>query len=390
MKTLALLVTAVISLSCGKILPLNKKKSQKEPGRLVLLHGDPMTLVTGTNLNQKSFLAESDIANFDVIHLGNWVSFRRETPADEVKEKESLEEGQEATQRTDEANKEDSETFTREDPWSFIKDADGSYLLGVQDKKIKFRFQKNQEGLLDLVAMEEIPVRMLHYSVNTQKNLLSFLFSYEKSPYGLMVTSVSFFKPGKEAFTLGDTDRTFNYLLGEGVKTQWNKKPLNLTLCGSINAKQKGFLNAINLEWVRNGKIGQREFSLSMTPQNTPFSDVNSQCILFAEGYEDSVTTQSFTGGITIPSLDPFSQMILDSDIMIFSKPFKKNFSDDPVYRDQLLKRTVLHEFGHWLGLDHEFDFDAKFQSIMSYETILNVQRYDLEAVEQLYGPYDR
>jgi hypothetical protein len=385
----ALVSLSLLALGCGKMMPHGGKKNRNTPGRIVLLHGDPMSLVTGTNLNSRSFLPETDLAKFDKIKLGNWISFRRETPADEVKEKTSLEEGQEAAKSPEENDQEDPDSLNREDLWSFEKEGEGSYRLTTDKKKIQLRFSKNQEGLLELIGIEDTPVKVIHYSINPQKTLLSFLMTLDYPPYGTMVTAISFFKPVERAFTLSETDKRFNYLLGEGVITKWNED-LSLSVCGKMDTSQELYLDGINRQWLKNGKVGQRKFTLSKTPNTTPFSDVNSHCILFAEGYEESLTSKSFTGGIALPILDSATQRILDTDIIIFLKPFNKHFSAEPIIRDQLIRSTILHEFGHWLGLDHEFDPEDKFQSIMSYEGVNEVKTHDLNAVEQLYGPYDK
>jgi len=371
------------NLSCGgMLLRPEKKKSKTSFERLILTHGDPMSLVLGSELNAQPFLKEDTLDAWNGVKMGTWVVFRQTTPSDEVKEKTNIEEGQEATKKND------TEELDGASTWTFEKTGADSYRLKMEKQKLFFNWRKNQQGLLEFVGIKDLPVSVLHYSVNEQKKLMSFLLKKEDASYGTVLIKTSFYKPTGSKKAVEETDPQFNYLLGEGVKTTW-PEDLTLSVCGALSPEHRAHLNLINEAWVRQAKIGQRKFTLDPTPQKKPFSDVNNHCILFTDAYEFTVTKTSFVGGVTIPTLDPSSQAILDSDMIIFTKPFQKHFGRYPDYLDEMLRNTVLHEMGHWLGLDHEFDADAKYKSIMSYEGIDGVQPYDLEAIEKLYGRYD-
>lgn len=373
------LTLALVS-GCGQKKRGGEKKAPEEIGHVVLTHGDPMLLVTGTNLNAQSFFTAEMLEDFDGFHLGSVVTFRQWTPREEVTEKTNLEEGQEAATRN-QKKKMDAKI-----PWFFEKTSEDSYSLASDNREFVLKWHKI-EGRIGLVALNESPVKVLHYSVNEQKTQMSFLMKLDGFPYGTQVISMFFNKPSKDLFALEEVNPKFNYLLGEGIKTTW-EQDLKLSVCGSLNAQDVELLSYVN-EWARNGKVGQKKFELNLEPQNKPFSDVNVNCIMLVDGYEASVFSKSFVAGVTMPILDNTSQRILGADIMIFKNSFEKHYKGFPAEEKRLLKTTVVHEMGHWLGLDHEFDDRDKFNSVMSYEKIDSVQPYDLEAIAAIYGAYD-
>lgn len=56
--------------------------------------------------------------------------------------------------------------------------------------------------------------------------------------------------------------------------------------------------------------------------------------------------------------------------------------SEDWQHRKTMLKRVLIHEFGHVLGLEHAFNL----QSVMSYNNnFLDLQQYDIKCLQQIY-----
>lgn len=50
--------------------------------------------------------------------------------------------------------------------------------------------------------------------------------------------------------------------------------------------------------------------------------------------------------------------------------------------RKTMLKRVLIHEFGHVLGLEHAFGY----QSVMSYNNnYIDLQPYDIQSIQQIY-----
>ena len=84
----------------------------------------------------------------------------------------------------------------------------------------------------------------------------------------------------------------------------------------------------------------------------------------------------------------------MDSDIFIWEKEFEKELNQQSQteitkqygniqkYMESRFFITILHEFGHFIGLDHNF---SNTPSIMDYSARNEIQVYDKEAVRYLY-----
>jgi hypothetical protein len=112
-----------------------------------------------------------------------------------------------------------------------------------------------------------------------------------------------------------------------------------------------------------------------------PFSDLNTHCIYTVNNYQTLPGDNVMNPGTTYTVGDTFQGKLLDSDIMIWVKENEK--AGQTLEERSSLQKTIAHEFGHFLGLDHQFS--NSLTSIMSYDGINWVTSYDQEAIIQLY-----
>jgi hypothetical protein len=353
------------------------------------IHGDPLQLIAGTERNTKSFLTEDNISQFQGFNLARLSGFFSATPMDEIHDGPTVESGNEANQ-----NEGDPETPDRYRDWEFTKSADGFIFKASSDTKdeLVFTWQKNPEGNLDLVSALGYPTTVHHYSLGKNQDKFSVLVSMSFNDKQEALVWATFVKPKNFIGNDALTDKKFNYLLGKGVKTRW-EGDLSLDLCGaSIGDLERSYLQAM-LQWTSDEKVGQRPFKLNTNPKKTPFSDVDSHCLVFANTYRYGTSTKYTTVGAATLSYDYSAHSIIDGEIFIFNGSIDSYCKQWKIADCRsIYEQTIKHEFGHWLGLDHEFDKDQSGQplqkSIMSYDFEPNVTPHDFEATEQLYGAY--
>ena len=77
--------------------------------------------------------------------------------------------------------------------------------------------------------------------------------------------------------------------------------------------------------------------------------------------------------------INPTTYEIVASSIIISESGIAKTGHPERIHR------TITHEFGHLLGLHHEFDGNPSIMSYNHDET--EITQFDIEAVTQLY-PY--
>jgi predicted Zn-dependent protease len=88
--------------------------------------------------------------------------------------------------------------------------------------------------------------------------------------------------------------------------------------------------------------------------------------------------------GVTFTTLDLVNYSHIDSDILIFEKDLEAVSRNRPELLIPELTRTLKHEMGHFLGLDHQFK--DEIHSIMSYRPSDDeLFDYDKKAILELY-----
>jgi hypothetical protein len=234
---------------------------------------------------------------------------------------------------------------------------------------------------------EKQTAELVHFSVSEDKNFFSLLLYQEVSKNeGRIVTKVVFakaltsIKPSKI-----QSEQKFFYIQGPNVKTAWPKnKPVKFSICGKANNYAPEIKAAVG-RWQK--ALGER-LSLNVVQERTyyPFSDLQQNCILFIPQYLREVQETYAEAGGTVYSVDPNTFQFLSSDIMIWESELAK-YRDVGGYTDEMihdeLKFIFVHEYGHALGLDHQFDGRP---SVMSYKHRKpELSDYDIRAIRALY-----
>ncbi|MCB0363110.1 MAG: matrixin family metalloprotease [Bdellovibrionales bacterium] len=197
---------------------------------------------------------------------------------------------------------------------------------------------------------------------------------------GSVLLAVHWEKRGEEAeISIGN--KIFNFLRGPGVKFRWNKKnPVEVNICGKDSLLRGDPIK----EGVRTWREVLKDKSLIdvelKEAQNyPPFTDLNFHCIQIVDNYLLEQDPRYIIRGITISIPSFGSGEIVDGDIFLFGREWVKEGG----LLDFDLTKLTRHEFGHFLGLDHQF----KIPSIMSYnKQDIYLTKYDYDAIEELYS----
>lgn len=370
-------VMATALTACGT--PKKKKNSAPAPTQKIFVHGDPREVIKGATFDQESFLTVSDAAAFDGFESTTFVFLQQSEAATAPTTQETLEEENAATTAEDEPA---APTFRMRDlgggTWQYAAAGEES-----KDKYVRLGFESAGDKLV-LKSAWDMPVEMLHYSVRPDGELMSFLFQLHDYPeYGDVIVATYFHKPGDAATALTDVDTTYNYLLGEGVATGWRDE-IEVSLCGSFDPREESAARKAIAGWAKSGKVGSREMRLTTNQTPAPFSDVNENCVLMVDAFSLESRYDAAVLGAAFPVVDSAAQRIVASDVLLFRKGFTKIYGSSLTEQD--IEATAAHELGHFLGLDHEFD--PNIESIMSYDSILEIKPHDRAAIEAVYGSY--
>lgn len=242
-----------------------------------------------------------------------------------------------------------------------------------------------------LVKGKSFPMHLLHSSVSPDKNLFSLLLFDNSNDAPALFSFHFIINTEPNIKTLKDSE--FVYLLGRGVKANWDKtKPLNIDICGDeipdldiINFTRaiKMWSDVLSSNYATEPKL---KINVKQTKDFVPFMDFNQHCIQFINDYYYTPDPRISGLGSTLTIVNIHTGHIVDSDIFIYNKEFLKGDLEDTQFLKQYRKTSFLHEFGHLLGLHHKFTNGA-VPSVMSYERDKQfvLEPYDIRAILTLY-----
>jgi hypothetical protein len=377
---------AALSLALLSACGTRQSTSHKAPQvKHVFTHGDPHQIVAGTTLNGQSFLAMNGDTPPDLhgyAFAGGFLVSQKTTLV-QADGPTDIEAGQEAS---DDLRDSPIQTY------AFVDRGGGLYGYepdtGEEDQARLLMTFTQKDGRLELTGALGVPVTMLHYSMKADRAAFSFLFEARDPDLGDVLVGLYFAQIDPTAAPKPDLDKEFNYLLGPGVSTTWSDA-IHVDLCGSLSADDEAVMRQGILAWAPNGKIGTRALTIGRVPNPPPFTDLDSQCMMMVDDYLFEDVDDAATLGVTVPVLDPTRQTIVAADVFISRQGHEKIYG--PALTPQSFVPTITHEFGHFMGLDHEFDRGADglylHDSVMGYGDQETITDFDRDALAALYGP---
>lgn len=373
MKFLLLSVVLCLSVSCGK----KSSKSNSQVSQ-IFVKGDPFTMVSGTQKNQTSFITTTNASRFNNYVLSGISIFA---------EKESMPET--TTSTIEEGNEAGTSDETIEAKTLFNLKQITSQEYSLQDAKGEIKFDFSLTGsLLELTSISfgsvKIGAKVEHYSITADGSKFSFLVRIETASEGNVLLTATFYRDS-EAVTIKKVSKDYHYIYGPGVVVPWKldeSRKINIKVCPSVTDHLDFSMVKDALKtWESPFTFSQQKLTIDVVKASSckPFSDVEEHSIHYVDSYLTMANKERFNAGFTIPHGDMAQGNIFDADIILLGAEIAKDSTFDT--RDY--KRTISHEMGHFIGLDHQFDGTT---SIMSYENQFSLGTYDHEAIKNLYS----
>ena len=395
-KKYILAVFGMIAL-CGTA--CEKKRTAPGPEFITVSMGDPNVLIEGYEGSEK-YVPMNLFSESDKIQVVSGATFVQTNKYSTAPRKNS--------QVGNEASKDQSSAVTDEEiakkyRYELVKESEEKHFLKSRGQNFSIEF-KQVEG--DLYTVDKVSdyggtnwteAELAHFSISKDKRFFSLLLRYKFKFYGTGVEAL-YFSRNINPKTPQKNNTNNYYLKGPGVVYRWDKsKPLEISHCGKSEDFNADVLSHTILQ--KESKVATQswkkaltglidvQFKENMSYTGKPFSDLNQTCIWLIDGIKNEPHPQSRNLGMALSVLDDEKHLMAASVVFVFKKEFEKrgeNFADDSLksYRE----RTILHELGHLLGLDHQFDEGAK--SVMSYDfktTDPKLYDYDINAIQSLY-----
>lgn len=349
-----------------------------------VVKGDPHLVLAGAQMKPDSpYTAQNimDLNDYSLTAIASFVEKEKTTSSDSV----------DLEQEEAPADGETPDTSFRLNVTQ--KDAT-SYSASLAGFGMDLLFVQDSSGKLQIKSLhadnETMNVNVLHWSQATDGNFISVLLDFTDPVAGKTIAGLYFRREGTQA-VLPSLSTQYNYLAGPGVGISWdNHATLKLEVCGDAS-QLSAAASAMN-NW-KSALLGRLDIQVSQATQYGPFTELNQHCLYMVDTYISDPRTEVANFGVTLTILDRKRGRIADSDVMIFKAEFDKlraPLTAAGATASQLQSTlqyykniTFIHELGHFLGLDHQFDGTL---SIMSYKFNTQVlTSYDVQAIQALY-----
>jgi hypothetical protein len=373
LKHFLLISVLMLAASCGK---KNHSAAHKTINQ-VFVKGNPLTMVADTTKNKTSFINTTNLNDFSSFAMSALYIFA-EKELITKEESEDIEAGNEA--ETADQTTSAAMTFNIKNMGS------NEYALENKEGDVSFGFEASG-GLLNLTSIKLGTVRydatIEHYSLSTDKSKYSFLLRLKTQEDGEVLISAGFYRYSEKKPTT-KVSTSYHYLYGPGVVVPWKldaTRKVIVDVCPSMT-KKLSFMEVEDAieKWEQPFKYKTQKLDLDVRAATSckPFSDVDQHAIHYIDSYLTMADKGAYNPGFTMIHSDLSVGNIFDADIILLGSEIKK----DRNFNSMDFGRTLSHEFGHFLGLDHQFDGPM---SMMSYEQIYIITNYDSNAITELY-----
>ncbi|MBK9039743.1 MAG: hypothetical protein IPL83_11360 [Bdellovibrionales bacterium] len=373
------LISSFCFMGCAK----EKKKSIEGSSKVqtYFVKGDPKNLISGSTGEPSTPFGGDQIRETNNYLLTSIIQFTEREVALPPNSNRDLE--KENAPRDKESPSKERKTEVSKD-FNMIEKLNGVWSFESQDPgQLKFLLSSDTNGKFKIFALQlrekTLPVTPIHFSCSQNCQIMSFLGRYDAEDSGSALVAFYWTK-NEPTPPVPIGTKVFNYIFGKGVKIPWNNKsPLPVKICGTQTRKIEKPIRQAVANWSQL-LTDRLEIELETVDTYPPFSDLNFHCIQIVDNYLMEQDPEISQHAITIGTSNPITNQMQDSDIIIFAKELEKyeDFSNDIPG----LVRTVRHEFGHLLTLDHQFETE----SIMSYNPEdIQCSFYDAMAIANLY-----
>jgi len=374
--------------SCGKQQvemnkPTNSISEVKEGARSRVIYlGDPDVLIRGAKLSPELPFTIDNASEFSGFQLYSTVAFVS-------KKTEPI------IEKTDEDYENENAPAKEEIDYSFNPEYE---FVDYYNLHRNFYYQeKGEQGYLEFqLLFRKYPgdpklklikvdqhgiatyVKVLNYSEVLDKENKRLAFSIlvrgETSEDGVFIKKIVFVKKTDKTFSPDNGNKRYNYLMGAGIRYRWQD---NITIHGcTFDSQEKIYDEELNhlkdviAMWNTELVKVNKKIEMGETIYGIPYSDIRKNCIYFVKGLNAAYLSSGQTENVTISK----NKNIFSSSIMIFYDSAS----------DFRIQKTLIHEMGHFLGLDHQFNGTP---SIMSYsdEREAKLTDYDKAAILELY-----
>lgn len=377
----SLIPLLIIAAASQSFTACKKSKRNKPSDVQYFIHGDPLSLVNGTE-TAPSFITLANIGEFSNYHFSGAASFIEREPVAAPQTWEEVEE----ENSTDAPDEETDEAFELTN-YSFVQESATRYVYAPSGNARGYRLGfELRDGFLVLTDYDSYTVTAQHYSRSADGKAISFLVSYSHPSVGKLVTAF-YFASSEVLNPIQEASKDFAFLY-DTIKIKW-QGPIKLEACGAMTAPQAESVRLSVNEWFAdpNATGAPVPVSYSTRATHAPFSDLNQHCIFLISDFKMENSYDFYTAGVTLPIINLASKYLVDADVMLFVDHVKVASQVASGKKSAVL----MHELGHFYGLGHEFKTDAAgkalHDSIMGYSQGTSlITDWDYEAVRDLYG----